>query len=181
MLHDEKWFLELLQPYKSDDTKKAQRNVSTISFIVISAFLLDVKLTEIKVFGADLSHSSEIFVLLLGLILIVYWSAMLFACRRHDEEVEKERYIQGESAAAWLESRWAEMKDIEAKQSPIAYRPSDYREVKAAHKAYHRQKERTLKAVQYARIIKKVELYVPVFLALSAGSILATSIIRSYL
>jgi hypothetical protein len=105
--HDEKQFLDLLQVYKSEDTKKARRNLSTLGFVVIAAWLLGVRLTDVKVFGANLSHTSESFVVVLGLVLVVYWSAMFYLSLSYDSEIQKERSIQLNNAISAFTERLA--------------------------------------------------------------------------
>jgi hypothetical protein len=181
--HDEKQFLDLLQVYKSEDTKKARRNLSTLGFVVIAAWLLGVRLTDVKVFGADLSHTSESFVLVLGLVLVVYWSAMFYLSLSYDSEIQKERSIQLNNAISAFTERLANHQkyiEEEKKNNPTnsVYVPPDYSAVKSAVEAYERQKTRTAKAAKYGGIIKAAELYVPVVLALWSAVILIVGIAK---
>jgi hypothetical protein len=175
--HDEKQFLDLLQDYKSEDTKKARRNLSTLGFVVIAAWLLGVRLADVKVFGADLSRTSETCVFVLGLVLVVYWSIVFYLSWNHDSEIQKERSIQLNKAVSALTSRLANLEELQKQNSGVtSYIMPEYSEVKSAVEAYERQKTRTAKAAKYGVIIKGTELYVPVVLALSSAAILVGSI-----
>lgn len=180
--YDEKQFLDLLQVYKSEDTKKARRNLSTLGFVVITAWLLRVRLTDVKVFGADLSHTSELFVFVLGLVLVIYWSAMFYLSLTHDSEIQKERSIQlNNTVSAFIERLASHQKYIEENKhiNPLASATlPDYLAVKSAVEAYERQKTRTAKAAKYDGIIKAAELYVPVVLALWSAVILIVGIAK---
>ena len=70
MAYDQKQFLDLLQEYKSDETKKARRNVSAIAFVIISAAILKIRLAEVRFLGVDVSKSAELPVLLITLMLL---------------------------------------------------------------------------------------------------------------
>lgn len=180
MKHDEKQFLELLEPYKTDDTRKARRNLSTISFIVIAAWLLGVKLSAIRLFGADLSKSSELLVLGIALLVVVYWSAMFYLSWTHDSEIQRERIIQGNEAASAINERYKSVEEQRKKnEGRSGYIPMDYHEVVSAAKAYERQVSRTARAAKYERTIRWIELYVPFALALFALAILCFEGIRT--
>lgn len=180
MRHDEKQFLDLLQDYKSEDTKKARRNLSTVGFIVIAAWLLGVRLADVRIFGADLSHTSELFVFILGLVLVAYWSGMFYLSWTHDSEIQKERSIQLNKAVTELTSRLAShqayIEDCKKLNAGASVTLPDYSEVKSAVEAYERQKARTAKAAKYGGIIKGTELYVPGGLAIWSAVILIVGI-----
>ena len=70
--YDKKQFLDLLLEYRSDEAKKARRNVSAIAFVVLSACLLNFHLSNMNVFGMDVSRASEIPVLVVAFVLLAY-------------------------------------------------------------------------------------------------------------
>jgi len=177
--YDEKVFLELLQEYKSDDVRKARRNLSVVSFVVISVWVLGIKLTELKVFGIDLTKSSELNVLLLGLVLTGYWVAMFSLAWRHDREIQKERSVQLIATVSQLNERMAMIEKIKEKNERSGYVPSDYAEVKSALEAYERQKDRTTGATRLARVMGDMELYIPIALALLCASVLIVGVTRA--
>jgi hypothetical protein len=104
--HDQKQFLDLLQTYKSDDTKKARRNLSIIGFLIIAAWVLGIRLTELKVFGVNLRDSSEAYILAIAFLLLIYWGCMFFLSYRHDTEIQKEREIQLNVVVERIYNRW---------------------------------------------------------------------------
>ncbi len=174
--HDEKQFLDLLQHYKAEDTKKARRNLSTLGFVVIAAWLLQIRLADLKVFGADLSHTSELYVLILCLVLIAYWFVMFFLSYTHDLEIQKERAVQLNKTVSALRSK---LETFEGPTGTSGVRPPEYALVKSAVDAYERQEARTAKAARYGGIIKAIELFIPGVLTLSSVVILIVGIIRA--
>jgi len=68
MAYDKKQFLDLLLEYKSDESKKARRNVSLIAFVILSACFLNLHLSNMTVLGMNVSHASEIPVLVVAFI-----------------------------------------------------------------------------------------------------------------
>lgn len=175
--YDEKPFLDLLQEYKSDDVRKARRNLSVISFVVISVWLLGIKLTELKVFGVDLTKSSELNVLLLGLALTCYWFTMFSLAWRHDKEIQKERSVLLTATVSQLQDRLAAIEAIKKRnESGSGYVPDDYAEVKSALEVYERQKARTETATKLGRIMNNMELYIPLALALLCAGILVVGV-----
>lgn len=179
--YDEKTFLDLMHEYKSEDTRKARRNLSVVSFIVISVWVLGIKLTELKVFGADLSRSSESNVLLLGLVLIGYWSVMFSLAWRHDRAIQNERAVALTSTVSQLRERMARIEKIieEKKARGSSYVPDDYAEVKAGLEAYERQQSRTASATNLGRAIREMELQIPGALAVVAAGILVAKVART--
>ncbi|MFA4969815.1 MAG: hypothetical protein WC540_09295 [Sulfuritalea sp.] len=178
--YDEKQFLDLLQEYKSDDVRKARRNLSVISFVVISVWVLGIKLTELKVFGVDLTKSSELNVLLLGLALTGYWLVMFSLAWRHDREIQKERSVQITAVVTHLNERLETIEKIkDENKGRSGYVPDDYAEVKTALEIYERQKLRTATATTLGRVMGDMELYIPFALALLCASILIVGVARA--
>lgn len=178
--HDEKQFLELLQAYKSEDTKKARRNLSTVAFVVIAAWILGVKLTNVRVFGVDLSSTSEFYLYCLALGLLLYWAAMLYLSLAHDAEIQKERSIQFDKAVASLLARNKQLQEMNKGNANNGYIHPDTHELKSAVEAYERQKERTSKAARFGRLISLTELYVPIALFFGAASILISGAVYAH-
>jgi len=173
--HDPKQFLDLLQEHKSDETKKARRNLSTICFIIVAAWLLQLRVTDIRVFGTDLSKSAEVSVLLLAAVLVIYWSIMFFLAWNQDREIQKERVLLLSAEVKRFTERYRE---IEAKYivPRSTHIPADYHEVKAAVEAYQAQQARTRRASLYGAAINSLELIVPLALAGAALIVLAVGV-----
>lgn len=176
--HDEKEFLALLQPYSSDETRKARRNVSTISFIVVATTVLGVRLSDLRVFGADITHTSVPRVLIVCAVLLCYWFAMFAVSWLHDREIENERNLQGRKAADDLRGRYAELSRLKESNAAVGYVPQDYGPVKQAVMALDRQIARTAKTQRYGRLVRAAEFWIPVFLASSALVILCVGFIE---
>lgn len=177
--HDEKEFLALLQPYSSDETRKARRNLSMIGFIVICAWLLGLQLNDVRIFGADISKSNEVVVLGICFALLVYWTAMFLVCWMHDREIEKERKIQGQQAADAIVSRFEKQEEQKSKTAKGMFISPDYAELKRAVAAYNCQKQRTTRANRFGIAISAAELHVPLALAASASIILLVGAVHA--
>jgi hypothetical protein len=172
MQHDTKQFLDLLQEYKSDETKKARRNLSTICFIIIAAWMLRVRIADIRVFGVDLSQSADVVVLSVAGLLVVYWLAMFLLAWSQDTEIQKERVLLLSAQVKRFTERYDVIKQKVATQGG-QYTPPDFHEVEAAVQAYRAQQDRTRRASQFGSIIKRLEFIVPIGLALGAAAVLA--------
>jgi hypothetical protein len=170
MAYDEKQFLALLEVHKSDETKKARRNASTIAFVVLAAWLLHIRLADVKVLGVDISKTSEIWVLLIALVLLGYWTGMFVLAWMHDKEIQKERTVFLDKE---LETIRARVKYGAESQGKVrGYVPMDYAEMSAALEVYEKQKARTMRAAFYGTSIKKLEIVVPLTLSVAATMVL---------
>lgn len=177
--HDEKEFLALLQPYSSDETRKARRNVSTISFIVVATTALGIRLVDLRVLGADITHSSAPRVMMVCFALLCYWLAMFAVAWLHDHEIGKERILQGQKAADELRGRYAELSRMKELNAAVGYVPQDYGALKQAVMALDRQIDRTAKTERYGRLIRTAELWIPILLSCSALAILCVGLVTS--
>lgn len=166
----QKDFLDLLQKYKSDDTKKARRNLSFISFIILSSKILNVRLADIKFFGLDLSKSSEILLLGLGLLLLAYWTVVFCVAYWRDKEIQKERVVLFDVHIENLKKHWATAQKHKG-QSPNAV-VLGYEQIQASFKRYQNQLARTDKATLLEKIINSMEFFIPLALMTISAFIL---------
>jgi hypothetical protein len=163
MLYDHKQFLDLLLEYRSDETRKSRRNVSLIAFVILAAALLGLRLTDINAFGLSLHKSSPLPVLLLTSALLAYWTVMFCLAWLQDQEIQKERALLLEQHVALLIKRLAEMDEVNKQSGRNIY--PDYGDAKGSVDAYRSQQERTKKASVLGRIIRSLEIVVPLALA----------------
>lgn len=178
--YDENEFLELLQEYRSEDTKKARRNLSMIAAIVIVAWLLRIKLTDVKAFfGIDLSKAPETTVFVLGLVLLGYWAVIFFLSWQHDSEIQKEREVSLNRKVRTLKDRLSEIEKTAEANKPNAYTPSDLGEVSHALDLYEKQKLRTANASSIGKYIGELELWIPRVLSACAFLILLSGFLKS--
>ena len=175
--HDQKEFLELLHEFTSDETKKARRNASSIAFVVICAYTLGVRIADIKVFGADISRSSDVPVFAIAALLLVYWVAMFLVSHVRDAEIQRERSRRLEGQIASLMARW----DYAQKQftETNGKSPHDHGEVRRYVEALTAQRERTARAARYGGVMKKLEFYVPLGLSAAAFLILGVGALNA--
>lgn len=172
MDYDHKQFLDLLLEYRSDETKKARRNVSMIAFVILAAALLGIKLTEINVFGLNLHRSSPLPVLLLTFALLVYWMGMFVLAWLHDREIQKERALLLDQQVAPIIKRLADReKDAATRGGQDIF--GDRAELRGAVDAYHSQQERTKNATMLGRMVRGIEIAVPLALAALSFIVLA--------
>lgn len=176
MEHDQKEFLALLQEHKSEDTKKARRNLSTVSFVVISIWLLRINLKDVKVLGVDISHSAEVPVLLIVATLLVYWLIMFLVSWRHDKEIQAERQRFLDVQVKRFNERY-EYGEKKRKETGGRVVPGDFDEAKATLEVYQAQQTRLQKAAMYGNIMRRLEIFVPLGLAAIALIVLIFKLI----
>ena len=170
MDYDQKEFLELLHPFKSDETMKARRNVSTISFLVLSLWVLDISIKDVRFFGITLKESSEIGVLSIAIFLLIYWLGMFLLAWFQDREIQKERSYILKSQMSNIISQFEKL-DAKKEEEEVrgrTYIGHNYGKFKASYGLIKAQRERTEKAGKLAVWIKRLELSVPVILAVIA-------------
>jgi hypothetical protein len=177
--YDEKEYLDLLLKYKSDETKKARRNLSTISFVIISARILNIKFTELRVSVVDMSKSSdEQLALLIALALLVYWFVMFSLSRNHDREIQKERSLQLEERVKDARKQIGETDEtrkVAEKNGQDMSRmliPPNYHALKTFVARYYAQRERTQRATFYGNFVSGLESIVPFALSYIAAIVL---------
>lgn len=169
--YDAKQFLELLHPYRSEETKKARRNLSAIAFVIVAVRLLGLRLADIRVFGADLSRSAEIWVLILAMLLLAYWLVMFLLTWFQDREIQTERTSLMEAQIQPLVAHYSKLEE-ERRKNPNYY-ASDFKQVEIAVLAYREQQKRTGRAAKVGELIKKLEFFVPLSLYVVAAFVLA--------
>jgi len=180
--YDKKQFLDLLlQEHKSEETRKARRNLSTISFVIFATWWLNIGLANIKFLGIDISGTTELPVLMLAATLLIYWAVMFFLAWKHDREIQRERALLLDEQVKPLIARLDVLqRDMEArKNNPTNWTSPDYPEVKAAVEAYKAQQERTKQASLFGSLIKHLEFYVPLLLSGGAAIVLTCGVIQA--
>ena len=172
MAYDKKQFLDLLLEYRSDESKKARRNVSLIAFVVLFAWFLNLHLSNMTVLGMNISKASEIPVLVVAFVLLVYWSGIFLLAWIQDSEIQKERSLILNEQVTYLLKRLEMIEEARKEKDnfwPMRY--PDHSEVRASVEAYQLQQHRTRRAVLAVAWMRRLEFYVP--LALSAAAVLA--------
>jgi len=174
MAYDKKQFLDLLLEYRSDETKKARRNVSVVAFVILSTWFLNLHLSNMNVLGMNVSPATEIPVLLVATVLLLYWTGMFVLASMQDSEIQKERSLILDDHMAYLITRQAAIE--KAQKVPDSYWAlsyQDHQEVKAAVDAYRLQQNRTTRAQFAVKWIRRLEFVVPLVLSGSAMLALA--------
>jgi hypothetical protein len=165
MAYDKKQFLDLLLEYRSDESKKARRNVSLIAFVVLSAWFLNLHLSNMTVLGMNISKASEIPVLVVAFVLLVYWSGIFLLAWIQDAEIQKERSLILEEQVKYLIERHKSIE--EERKIPNSFwnlKYPDFNEVQASVEAYRLQQQRTKRAVLAVTWMRRLEFYVPLVL-----------------
>lgn len=166
----ERDYLELLKPYASEEHIKTRRNVVVTSFVVLSIYLLGRSLTEISVFGVKLEGSNKFSVSALALVLITYWLIMYLTYFCRDYEIQKEQECLLLSGVQKVKARMDEMQvNIDAvinkEGGIIAHWKAEFDTAKSYYTIYENQLNRTKNAGVLNVVLKKVECWLPVFLA----------------
>jgi hypothetical protein len=172
MAYDKKQFLDLLLEYRSDESKKARRNVSLIAFVILAAWFLNLHLSNMTVLGMNVSQASEIPVLVVAFIILAYWAGIFLLAWVQDTEIQKERAIILDEQVTYLLKRFEMIEESRQKEPGIwPVRFPDHNEVRVSVEAYRLQQQRTRRAVLAVTWMRRLEFYVP--LALSGGAVLA--------
>ena len=172
MEYDKKQFLDLLLEYRSDEAKKARRNVSAIAFMIFVAWLLNLHLSEINVFGMNVSRASEIQLLVVAFILLIYWLGMFILALLQDSEIQKERSLILKERVTYFEKR-LEIIEKRKEKGGGPWEFPDYNEVITSVEAYRLQQQRTKRAIKVVALMRRFESYVPIALAVIAVLALA--------
>lgn len=172
MAYDKKQFLDLLLEYRSDEAKKARRNVSLIAFVILSAWFLNLHLSNMSVLGMNVSQASEIPVIVVAFVLLVYWSGIFLLAWLQDSEIQKERSVILNEQVTYLVKRLEMIEEAQKKPGDYwLFQYPDHNEVRASVEAYRLQQQRTKRAVLAVTWIRRLDFYVPV--ALSGAAVLA--------
>jgi hypothetical protein len=171
-------FLDLLQIYRSEDAKKARRNISAIGFVIVAVYLLGVKLTKIKVFGVDVSESRENLVLLIAMVLVLYWLSIATVLSFRDRAIQKERRHQFDNDIGILKRLHAEYQDWDGvtKGQPSRVSGPEYSS-KQAYDKYLLQMKRTRLARVSDYVFGVLEVIVPLVLGATALVLLTRNLI----
>jgi hypothetical protein len=163
-------FLELLQEHRSEDAKKARRNISVIGFVIVVVYALGVKLTQIKVLGVDVSESNEISVLVISGGLVCYWMFVFLVLLVRDRTIQAERKRQFESGLVHLKKVYDENEEWNkvTKGQPNRSFPYNYGGVKDAYESYLSQKKRTRWVKRCEAALKFFEVVIPIILGCGA-------------
>ncbi len=87
----EKDFWDLMIPVTTDETTRSRRNLSVLSFVVSSIYLLEKSITDLRVFGLTLEGSNQNTLLVIAACLVAYWLSLFIASASRDAEINKER------------------------------------------------------------------------------------------
>jgi hypothetical protein len=171
MAYNKKEFIDLLLEYRSDESKKARRNVTVISFVILTAWYLNLHLSNMTLLGMNISKASEVPVLVVAFVLLVYWSSVFLLAWIQDSEIQKERSLILNEQVTYLLKRLEMIEEARKENDnlwPVRY--PDHSEVRASVEAYQLQQQRTKRAVLAVMWMRRLEFYVP--LALSAAAVL---------
>lgn len=172
-----KEFIDLLTEYRSEESRRARRNVNVISFVVLAAWLLDIPLTDVRAFGINLTNRSLCPVLYIALALLGYWTYVLWMTRARDREIEKERVqVLIEGIKPLLEKR-EELRQRRERGEVLAGLLMTIDEKKAL-KAFELQQERTKSAIQFNKVIGNGEWILSVILSTFAFLVLLIWIVQ---
>jgi hypothetical protein len=178
MAYNKKQFLDLLIEYRSDEARRARRNVGVTTFAIILGCLLNLHLANMNLFGMNVSSASERTVLVIAFILLIYWSIMFLFTSFQDSKIQEERLRILKDEAPQLLERLKMIEKIknDHEQQWYIYERDypDYNEVKTSVEAYQLQQNRTKQASTAVKWMRRIEFCVPLVLTILA--VLALSI-----
>ena len=87
----EEKYLELIEPYQSDETEKTRRNLSVASFIICGLYFIGIPLDHIRVFITDLRGADLRAIYIVAFALLGYWLMLFTLLMLKDRGIHKER------------------------------------------------------------------------------------------
>ncbi|MDH5434892.1 MAG: hypothetical protein OEY19_13190, partial [Gammaproteobacteria bacterium] len=137
------------------------------SFIILSIYFLGKSLTDIKIAGLNLSGSNKDSISILAIIIIIFWLVMYLIYYRRDFEIQKEQLHLLMKHVNTLKERIDSLKVRIEKTTAI---PSElqntYTIAKNEYDVYKNQSSRTIKAGILNSVLNKIELWLPVSIAM---------------
>lgn len=118
----EKEYVELLYDHRSDETKKARRNLTVGSFLVVGVYVVGISLTEMKFIGADLSQGNALRIVSLAIALIIYLFIGFAVYSLRDWGLRQERRRRVDDAIDRLEKEHARETKVR-REHPSQLRP----------------------------------------------------------
>lgn len=168
----EKDYLDLLYDYHSDETKKTRRNLIVTSFLVIAVRFIGIPLSDIKLFGVDLTHGDIRAISLIFILLLAYWFVMFIVYSLYDHRLQSERR---ELLSKHVRSLYGELdmnkKILEDKNTgPYKRQAAVDRNAVLEHQIgiYMLQQERTKGVNGLGALIMFVEVFLPIGLVAAA-------------
>jgi len=87
---DKKKYIELLRDSSSEETQKARRNTSLISFIIIAMYLLGIQWSGLRISGVNLATANnEKGIIFIALALSIFWIFMFLINHLRDYRIYK--------------------------------------------------------------------------------------------
>jgi len=108
---------------------------------------------------------------LLASVLLVYWTAMFLLTWSQDREIQKERSLILDAYVNPILKRFERYEKEIAELGRNIY--PDYKAIKNVVEAYRLQQQRTARATKLGRVIRLLEVVVPIALATIAAIVLA--------
>ena len=174
----EKNFWDLLIPVVTEGTAKNRRNLIVISFIIISIYVLDKSLTDLRVFGLSIEGSNKGYVLVLAILLIAFWTFMFIGNYLKDLDINLERkHILNKN----IESLKTSKERFEKKYSDVADDHPNKRtmkEIQREYSIYTAQLERTKRGRILTAILSGIEAVLPLLLSAVAICLLFLDLIN---
>ncbi|MDY6979214.1 MAG: hypothetical protein SV201_04995 [Pseudomonadota bacterium] len=184
-LFDEKFYLEVIQGYTSEETVKARRNLVVTAFIISVIYILDFKLQDMRIFGLSMEGKSGDTLALIAMGLLFYWGVIYLIQLASDIKIEGELISIFEKEIERLSERLNRAKEEEEQEKELATpkskwtagvftvpSPERLREMaqtNAAVTAYKDQLSRTRATRRLLLVIRYLHRFVPILLTLYAN------------
>lgn len=158
-------FFKLMVEFRSEQSLKLKRNIDVLSFTIIAANYVNLKLSDIKIFGADLTKVDVSLVKGVVVFIFIYWTIMLSGYLFKDKNYNKERKILLEKQLSILDNykdrtiKQLETMD-ETHQSYVDFQ-GRIEQVDNEYAKYHAQIERTKNARLTQKVLKYIEFVTP--------------------
>lgn len=173
----EEKYLELIEPYQSEETMKTRRNLMVASFIIVALSYVGIPLEKIRLFATDLQGADLRAIYIVAFAIIGYWSVVFIFLWFRDREMQKERSTLLLKLVNDIGTRISdedkEIDDLLRRGQAVPGTKHHQLDVmKSYYKKYTDQIGRTSRARQLTNTARRVIDWLPVMLAFVAVSIL---------
>ncbi len=164
---DKRLFLELLQDYRSEDYKKARRNLMSVPIIIVLSQVLNLDFNKITVVGLPIGENTNLFYLHgLGFVLLIYWIVLFSFHRVKDKKLQETRKHILDSQVNHYRGLLFEVSKLKEKHglTPGSYYANVEADVTPLIKEFDNQEEKTKGTKFWFKWTDLIEFCVPILL-----------------
>jgi hypothetical protein len=173
MNYDTEKYLECMQPFVSDDSRRARRFIVSFCSLIVAASFLKVNFSRIKVVGINLSEVSELKVYVVAIVILLFWNILLYFHNRRDLHYDQERRKLMDDEIRDAESKYAERVKDNNMDNPFGKRLQSFVQL------HREQRQRTKKLSFFQKAISIMDNFLPCGLSFLALVILSCNTVSA--